>query len=661
MFARSTFLLAAFGFLVLLSGCVSSGRSAYLQRDVATFIADDSMDVATYQTKYEGHDGVFTHWEETAEHVTLSDMSGMAHWDYFQDSRIRYVVLDPEAEWLTTFRREVESGGEFEGVALRVTAPDGTVRMFSEDDLVEEESSGRTVYKLAYPNIEAGTIVEENVRIHYEAGSRFTPPLEYDIPLQSSIPIEKLSYRFAYPSWWAIQLKKVEDRRLPHYITEYDEEQKKTFLIHEATDVPAVPDEIYAPYFKEMAEYMEFQITELSIGPSKYEARATWEEMAEQFKQYAFKRGGFFSNPVRRALDDLDLDGMTDEQKLDAIVTYLQDTIEPGRSSKNDFNTVLKEGRGSWYLITGLAQAMLEEAGVRANYVLIHSAQDGYFDRSYVTGSQLYIPAIAAVIEAEDRVVFPWAEGLPVTHVPEYFQGQPAMRIDSDGFAGFMTVPAGNAADNATEENFVVTIDEEGVVQVEEERVFRGSNAYTLRRALDDLTEEERDETIEDLLTYTDGEVQDLDYTVENEAAPKQPLVIRLTYTIDNLVTVTPEEVLFQTGGLLSPASSASIKVDTEERQSPIRIHFDEVQKKRIELRYPEYWSLTTELEEAAVQNMFGSLDSRYAVNAGSMVADHTLTLRQADAPANRFRTLLNLTGSRSRLHLPTLVFAVEM
>jgi hypothetical protein len=661
MVSRSTLLLVALGAFIFLSGCVSSGRSAYLQRDVAAFIPADSVDVEMYQSAYEGHDGVFTHWEQTAEHVTYSDMSGVAHWEYYLDSRIRYVVLDPEAEWLATFRQEVEPGGRFEGVAVRVTSPDGSVRVFSEGDLVEEKSSGRTVYKLAYPNVEPGTLVEENVRVRYKAGSDFVPPIQYDIPLQSSIPIERLSFRFGYPSWWALKVKQVEQGRLPAYTTEYDEERKKTFLIHEAADVPAVADEIYAPYFKEMAEYLAFQITELSVGPSKYVAETTWGAMADQFKKYAFRRGGFFSNPVRRALDDLDLDGMGEEEKLDAIVTHVQDTIEIGASSKDDFNTVLKEGRGNIYLVTGLAQAMLEEAGVGASYVLIHSAQDGFFDPTYVAGGQLYIPAVAARVGGADRVVFPWAEGLPVTHVPEYFQGQTAMRIGEDGFGGFMTVPSGNAADNATEENFVVTIDEDGVVQVEEERVFRGSNAYSLRRALDDLTDEERDEEIEGLLTYTDGEVQDLAYEVENEVAAKEPLVIRLTYTIDNLVTVTPEEVLFQTGGLFSPASSASIKVDTEERQNPIRIYFDEVQKKRIELRYPDTWSLTTELEEAAVENRFGSLDSRYSVESGALVADHTLSLRQADAPAASFGTLLDLTGSTSRLHLPTLVFAVEM
>ena len=100
--------------------------------------------------------------------------------------------------------------------------------------------------------------------------------------------------------------------------------------------------------------------------------------------------------------------------------------------------------------------------------------------------------------------------------------------------------------------------------------------------------------------------------------------------------------------------------MDTEERQSPIRIYYDDVQKKRVELRYPASWRLTTELEEVAVENRFGSLDSRYTVEPGSFVTDHVLKLHASRAPASAFRTLLSLTGSRSRLHLPTLVFAVD-
>lgn len=655
-YAYGLFLLCT---LLLLTGCVSSGRSAYLERDVASFIPAAPVDASAYQAKYEGHEGVFTHWERVAEHVTYSDMGGTAHWTYLQDSRLRYVILDPEAEWLTTFRTEVQPGGRIEGVAIRVTSPDGSARTFSESDLVEEVSSGGTVFKMAYPNVESGTVVEENVRVRYRAGRNFSPPLEYDIPFQFSIPTEYVSFRFAYPSWWALKIKQVAKGRLPFYHTEYDEEEKKTFLIYEARDVPAVPDEIYAPHFKGMAQYMEFQVTDLSIGQARYRAPGSWEEMADRFKKYAFRRGGFFSNPVKRALDGLDLEGRTDEEKLDAIVTFIQDTIEPGVSSKDDFNTVLKERRGNIYLITGLAQAMLAEAGVDANYLMIHSAADGFFDRTYVTGSQLYIPAIASRVAGQPHVVFPWAEGLPVTHVPEYFQGQQAMELNADGFVGSMTVPTGNAADNAVEENYAVTLGEDGLVWVEEEKVFWGSNAYAIRTALRDLGGDERDEEIEGLLTYTDGEVRDLAYTVENEQNAKQPLVIRLAYTIDNLVTVTPEEVLFQTGGLFSPASSASVKVDTEERQSPIRIYYDEVQKKRIELRYPEAWTLTTPLEGAGVENRFGSLASSYDAEAGTLVANHTLSLRKSNAPASTFSTLLDLTGSHSRLHLPTLVFEV--
>src|SRR5690606_5002783 len=84
---------------------------------------------------------------------------------------------------------------------------------------------------------------------------------------------------------------------------------------------------------------------------------------------------------------------------------------------------------------------------------------------------------------------------------------------------------------------------------------------------------------------------------------------------------------------------------------------YDEVQKKRIELRYPEAWTLTTPLEGAGVENRFGSLASSYDAEAGTLVANHTLSLRKSNAPASTFSTLLDLTGSHSRLHLPTLVF----
>lgn len=111
---------------------------------------------------------------------------------------------------------------------------------------------------------------------------------------------------------------------------------------------------------------------------------------------------------------------------------------------------------------------------------------------------------------------------------------------------------------------------------------------------------------IRDLLTYTEGDVDDLEYDLVRLDEYGTPFEIQIRYTIDNLVTLTPEEVLFQTGGLLSPASLSSFKVDTRERTLPIRIYYDRITNKTIRLRFPEAWALTTALEGVEYENRFG-------------------------------------------------------
>lgn len=262
-------------------------------------------------------------------------------------------------------------------------------------------------------------------------------------------------------------------------------------------------------------------------------------------------------------------------------------------------------------------------------------------------------------LEEQDRVVFPYIAGLPVTYLPEEYQGSTAMKIEADGFGGFIRLPAGDAIQSLTEEALDVTIDPDGVVQVQEVATLRGANAFHVRARLRDQTPDERDETLRDFVAYTEGETRDFTASVEGESNPDLDLVITLRYAIDDLVTVTPEEVLFQTGGLLSPASLSTVERATESRRNPIHIYRELTADKTIRVRYPQAWTLTTELEDVGDQTQFGRAVGRYALAPGLVTATQRVQLRPGRGTAADANALLRLTGSASRLYVPTLVFSV--
>ena len=650
-------------FTVVLSGCVASSmipRTHYTEGPIEALPPLWDIDVEEYAARNEGRDGVFLRLNVTDEHGF--GLPKTQHWEYVEDRQTQYLILNPEAEWLTTQTIRVGDGGQLLGVISRVTNPDGTTRTFGlEDFLIEQDGSDR-VYKLAYPDIQRGSIVEEGYRIQYALGENYYPPLSEDYRLAYPIPIDSLRVRYIYPSSWGVQVKQIAQGDIPIFDMRTDARGlNQRVVTFERSNVPAYEDEPFSPYYKETAEYAELRVTGIRAGFASYEPPETWDDLAKNFSKYAFRKGGLFSNPVGNAVGEAIPDeSVSDSLKLAQIVGWVQDNIEIGETSRDDFTTVVRQKKGNPLLICGLTQAMLDRVGIDAEFLLIHPNSEGFFDDQYVTGSQFPIPAVGAEVDGVRYVVFPFIEGLPVNYVPEQFQGARAMRITPDGFGGFSQIPERDVETYAVDDVYDVEIDADGVLHVEETKTLRGIAAYSVRKAFEELDDEEREEEVRDLLTYTEGDVGDLEYDLVRLDEYGTPFELRIRYTIDNLVTVTPEEILFQTGGLLSPASLSAFKVDTRERTLPIRIYYDQITNKTIRLRFPEAWTLTTDLEDVDTSNEFGQVSGAYTVEPGRIVADQRVHLKESHAPRTAYRTLLRLTGTESDLYVPTLVFSVQ-
>lgn len=648
----------------LLAGCggavIMSDRSAFTARPLDEFGPIAHVDIEALDAQYPGMPAVIKRSERAMEHLFYLQENG--NWDFVDDVRLQYVVLDPEEEGYTTTKLFIEHGGRLEGFYGRITHPDGTVQTFSEQEMVEDRDDEGTRYSFAYPGVQKGSLVEESYRVRYRYNGDYYPPLEHEVSLQYDVPVDSLKFRYVCPETWGLKIKRIATNRMPPFFVDREGEAGKTVVVYEGANIPAIPDEPYSPYFKEMANYFEFMVNEIYLrGEKIYAAEADWSALGDRFKRYAMQSGTLFSDPAARAAEDLLAPGSTDLEKLEQIVRWVQQTITlDGEDGADNFATVLRNERGNRYLITGLTQAMLDRSGIDAEFLLIHPASEGFFDRDYVSGGQFTIPAVRARVNGEDYVVFPYITGLPVNFIPELYQGRPAMTIDGDGFQGIVQIPRQSAADYGVSESYSLRIDPDGRIAVEEEQVLRGAAGFILRKQLEGESEEEREDRMRERLTYTEGEVEAFSYSVENEEDYEAPLVVTLSYSISNLVTVTPVEVLFQTGGLLSPSSVREFKVDAAERHTPIRIYYDEVTERSITIEHPTAWTLATDLENADIQNRFGEATAAYQVEPGRISINQRLLLRATTATPARITSLLRLLGGPSTLNVPTLVFEAE-
>jgi hypothetical protein len=637
--------------LVLLSSCTMSKRVSVFVVPPLTAQAQDTVDVAAYEVKYQGYEGVYLDVERTFEHYGAKEEYARS-WNFAVIDRRKYMVLDPEASWLTSFRLTFKPDTMY----IRIVSPDGRIRTYGKKDLKEEKvASGYTYYTMVYPEIVKGTIIEEGWSD--ASGAGYYTPLDHDVALQYTIPCEHFSFTYACPDWWNLKIKKTSPNALSPASWDFNYDAKKQTLHYEGNDIPALLPEPFSPPFRETAQYLQFHITDLEMAGAKFERPNSWQKLADNFSKYALKKSEKKPAVVRDKALELTAGCRTDYEKLDTIVSFVQNQIDlVYESSGANYQKVLQEKKGEPAELTGLAQALLDHAGLSSYYLLVHSAEDGYFDPDYFDGEQFEAPAVRVRVDSLDYVVFPYMKHLPVNHVPEIFQGQMALQID-EGVASLWQTPEGNRAENTSVEDYDLTINEDGSIGVKEHRVSRGSRAYSLRESLRDLDSTETRDYLREFLTYSDGDLTLDSFKVLNLMADKEPLQIDLFYRIDNLVVTAPDEILFRTGGLFAAISDIEGKIDVERRQNPIKISYDQEYRKNITIRYPAAWGLTTELKNVAFENDFGTIKGEYELTEGVISARQQVNLKRIYADKTRVTELADLVGGSSLVEIPTLIF----
>lgn len=634
--------------------CLRSPRLVTLSQPQAA--AQAHPDVKALLAAHPGRPGIFLESRTTYEHA-IDDQG----WHYFETQDLAYVIFNPEADWLTTFRARSGPGYELERAIMSVEDPDtGAVARFTDADLKSTANSdGSRSYKFIYPNIKKGTIIREAYvlrKAHAGQGVSF----RYDMGLQFTQPCQALQVQFLYPSWWAVKVKKPrKDLELP-LAWSYDEKNSKRTFTYRAKDVPAWKEEPYSPFRKDVSLYAEWQISHLEAMGLQRSSPLNWDAVARAYRLFAIDRDTRYSERVSQTVQEVVKHARTDVERVDAIVTWLQKNLKLTRRHPGTFAAMLDLRQGDGPMITGLCMDMLKKVNIPSTFILIHTSDDGWLDPDFVEYDQFSVPAVKTRVDGKDYVLFPYRPLMPMDLVPEPYVGQQALSIAADGSHAFVEVPAGNVAHNDLKESYKVTFQEDGRVKVREERVYEGTLAYAQRVAFQDKSRDEVAQSLRKSLSYGEGQVKLEDHAVENLDDIHKPLRVVLTYTLDNLVTLAPEEAIFQTGGLFAPSSGARDKEDPADRVNPVCIRFDMALVKEITLAFPASWTLVAPPAPVKVENRFGSLVSEVRPGTSELSVTQRVTLKRSLQPKETYGELLALTGARSTVSMPSLVFKIR-
>jgi hypothetical protein len=397
----------------------------------------------------------------------------------------------------------------------------------------------------------------------------------------------------------------------------------------------------------------------LQMGVYFFERPSTWKDYVKEYQSYLLDRDGFLSVKVADTTKYL-VSSLTDPmKKYSAIISYLQNAITPVQDRENrDFADILNQRKGNAYAITGLAYSMLKKANLAPSYILIHTAKEGNFDSTYVSFDQLSIPAVSVQIEGKRYVAFPYRKDLSLGQIQQDYQDQPAIALGAEGAYTLTKVSSGNAVENKEMEEYEISISEEGEVIVKEIRTFYGMMAYMMRELLSEVKFEDQEKFFKKMFTYEVEHTKFVSHPVESQKDYQVPLRLVAEYSIENLVTMTPEEVLFRTSGLLSPVTIKDFRVEDEDRCNPIDISFDEDIIKDVKIRFPQSWKVKTTLSPDSIDNKFGYLRSSIEQQNNVLHVRQHRHLNKSAAPKEQIKDLVVLTGRKKENVVPTIIFS---
>lgn len=639
--------------------CSHAKRVSFLPGETAanggvdSVSGDGPLDLASYGDVA----GVMLNYERTLEHVLIAGfLNPTPTWNYFELHRRHFLVLDPKNEELGTFTFTMDRGDYFEVAQLYMHLPDGQTKTFNQEDLhAKVNGDGSTTFRFAYPGLVKGTVIDEQLEVR-RRDPFANPPLYHDVPLQFEIPCRRVAFSYAYPAWWEINIKDVGEGQPLDLENEHDSANKKRIVRYERRDVPAVTEEPMSPWFKEKALYAELMVTKLKMGEISYSAAHHWEALGKEVRGGLKESRSHFSNRVDRVAAKV-TDGLdNDRDKLDAIVTYVQENIdaEGGRAGK--YAKILAEKRGNPFMNTALTMELLRAVSIKSEFLMVHSAADGFFDRRFISSGQFTFPALRVVVGDRQYFVLPYIKGMPIDHLPQSLQGQHALLTPLRGQAALVKIPEGNLAENGETERLDLVLREDGAVEVHEHKTLKGSRAVAARSELIGLDAAELDKTLRAWLTFEDGAVGEIETAVAGLNDHKQPLHIKLTYHIDNALVVTPEEVLFRPSGLFRALNELPVKTDARERRSDVVIPFDLLMEKNVSLSFPDSWRLVDPPAATKLTNQFGEVKAEVVSEPGRFSLVRRVTLNKTRQDKSEFAALLDLVGA-GQDNLATLVF----
>lgn len=501
----------------------------------------------------------------------------------------------------------------------RTVLPDGRTVALPKDAKFERKLSERDkvyVTSVAFPAVEVGAVLD------YRYEMRFDSPLFYEpwyfserLPVRFSEVVYQVPGTLQARSW----------SRDPYQVglkTESTTNRQGTRLRLWAENLPAVPDEPYAPPFGDLATQYLLVPTAYRDADEHAPLMESWESTCKLFEEWYYQSARRRSGAAKKKAKELATVAQDEGQRAvaEALYRFVRDEIEtedlPGLELRKDMNpdSVLKAGSGDPADKALLLQTLLEAAGIDARLVWAADRHDGLVDIRLPNPGWFDRVLVAAELpgtQGGERVFLdPSVPLLGFGRLLPGLEGTAALIVDPKK-PEEVTLPASPHAANGRRATLALELDESGAVSGRGEMVLTGHHVWS--ETPDGAPLSEIEEAWRERLEsrFADFEIQEL--TAEGSPDAQE---VRLEWSFrQNEEEVLGDESQIAPSAPLGPASQP-FAVGAALRRSPVFFAFGDADLLELTLTWPEGWRLEALPQEVDAGNRAGVFEASVEADA---------------------------------------------
>ena len=534
-----------------------------------------------------------------------------------------------------TFSFSYQIGDErIDILRVRVHKPDGSISEDYNTWSSEDSRKASTTYNdnatvtVRANNVQVGDLIEVRYRLSQVANQNFRGDYFGDISyVQGTTPVGMARYAVLYPEAWTLHFRppSLKHTRVDSALPQGQPAPagyKVTWF--ELRDVPDVKTDADQPGYTSVYDYILVS------------NKATWDDIGLWWWGLV-KEQLVVDEPIRAKVRELTLGLKTPEQRLQAIHRYVvQNTrylhVGLGIHGWKPYRTTtcFRNRFGDCKDKAALLKVMLEEAGIKANLVLVRTRRLGLVEAKpasmHVFNHAItYVPSMDLYLDGT-------AEFNGTRELTSMDQGAQALIVEDGGKTRFVTLPVDKPEQNLLEQRLVVDLSGPQPV-ARGELVATGSHAVYYRTALEDP--ERRDEVLGKQLASTYPGAKLLKATYSDLKALEQPVRISYTFSGGQLLRQSAQqEHVFPYG---SPRDLLGAYASQPERSQALSLRVPFGHKAQVTYTLPASKSFGELPEPTQLTSPFGHARVSYARQGASLVVQVEYSIAQQEIAAKDY------------------------